>query len=171
MGEQAFQCADLDSDAFHNYYKWLYHRTIPLQEDETPVDDAQRAGEECGDLLNAYLLGAQVQDKSFRTASLQALLEVIKENDVYPSPFHIRKVYRKTKPPSRIRKFLVEVHVSFGEYNWIQEDWEQYLAGFLADLSISLLRIRNVAENTGPEMAKLKERLELRSDPTNSDTD
>jgi hypothetical protein len=100
-----------------------------------------------------------VQDKAFRTAILRAFLEVMKETNIYPGPDQINQVYRKTKPPSGIRKFLVEVHVSFAGYDWIQEEWEQYPAWFLADLSIALLRTRNVAENTGPQIAKLKDRF------------
>ncbi|KAH4087952.1 hypothetical protein HBI55_207170 [Parastagonospora nodorum] len=182
-GEQALQCADLDADAFRIYYDWLYHRTISLQEDEAPVDLTHRrthGGKEFCGLLNAYLLGAQVQDKAFRTAILRAFLEVMKETNIYPGPYQINPVYRKTKPSSGIRKFLVEVHVSFAECGWIQEDRKRYPAVFLADLSIALLRTRNVAENTGPQIAKLKDRFcnhgddiveELRSDASDSDSD
>jgi hypothetical protein len=141
MHEQSLHCPELDAVSFEYYQEWLYHHTILMGSEEGSLEPNNATEEDHCALVGAYILGVQVQDRTFRKKVLQALTEVDRETGLSPGPGPIKKAYRGTEEQSPLRVFLVNHYVVNARPGWFAEgDWGHYPARFMADLTMALLR-------------------------------
>jgi hypothetical protein len=153
--EQSLLCPELDPVSFERYQEWLYHHTIFLEDREIPYDDSNVAEEETSALIEVYLLGVQLRDRMFSKDVFKTLLEIGDDGNSIPDSTPIQRVYRATKPKSRMRRFLVDVHVAFARSSCFRGDSSnQYPRKFMADVAMALLRRRG-SEDVDKKMADL----------------
>jgi hypothetical protein len=113
MHEQSLHCPELDAVSFEYYQEWLYHHTILMGSEEGSLEPNNATEEDHCALVGAYILGVQVQDRTFR----------------------------KKEEQSPLRVFLVNHYVVNARPGWFAEgDWGHYPARFMADLTMALLR-------------------------------
>ncbi|KAF1843703.1 uncharacterized protein K460DRAFT_289584, partial [Cucurbitaria berberidis CBS 394.84] len=122
---------DFNSVAFEIYVEWLYHGQIC-------VEPSQSGKPKFHHLVEAYLLGVQIQDNHFCKAVLHGSIEIFRDHHCIPCPQTIAYAYEKTCDQSPLRKLLVRIYVIAARQQWFHG--KEYLAVFMHDLALALLK-------------------------------
>jgi hypothetical protein len=126
------------------YIHWVYSGKIfsrkSLQEEEEDVKE-RRSADESSVLVRAYVFGEKIQDGDFQDAIIDALVHSIAMPDKsgkcwYPGASQVDQAYKGTPEGSPLRRFLVDMHMFYGDSKWLHgpENVE-----FLTDLAGRLL--------------------------------
>ena len=122
---------DMDVAAFRLYTEWLYSGCIQKEALMLNAEDVDFSS-----IGQAYILGEKLQDKKFKNAVVNLLLQTIitqgKMDLTLPT-----LIYKETSAIAPLRKLLVDLYVWYGHKNWLKPHGsrETISATFLADLS------------------------------------
>lgn len=132
---------DVDASIFEMYIEWLYHariRTSPPGE-----------GDCFGELIQAYEMGILFENQDFCIAILHAIVEVIEEDDAYPSPADVAMAYGFPDEEYSLRELLVDVYMRmFGTEQRIWDLWDDLPYAFLQDLMQAFIDNAPVKDKT-----------------------
>ncbi|KAJ8116396.1 hypothetical protein OPT61_g2176 [Boeremia exigua] len=129
---QTVHLTNTSERGFEIYVEWLYRGRILAENNDT---------NKCfEDLINAYITGMEVDDRSFCYAVLQSMIEVAIEDDTFPDSNVVNLAYSKTSNPSNLRKLLVEVYVRSNlTASHLRDYWDTFSREFLCDLTLFLM--------------------------------
>ena len=123
------------------YIEWLYHariRTSPPGE-----------GDCFGELIQAYEMGILFENQDFCIAILHAIVEVIEEDDAYPSPADVAMAYGFPDEEYSLRELLVDVYMRlFREEDGMFHAWDILPEPFMQDLFEALMKNAPVKDKT-----------------------
>lgn len=138
--------ANIEVDVFKLYEEWFYHCNISLRssrDDGEPESIAHESGQSIGQLIDAYVLGAQLDDQSFCFALLRTITEVTVNSKLYSNESLVAKVYTMTAAACSLRTLLVEmylnIHVNDND-DTLEQHWSLLPAEFMRSLSLSYAR-------------------------------
>ncbi|KAJ4348165.1 uncharacterized protein N0V89_009537 [Didymosphaeria variabile] len=137
-GDSSKSFPELQAADFAKYHEWLYSGTIGC-DDSVYEEDFKP-------LVSAYLFSLEVEDRRFGTAILQAMLEVYKDEGLYPEQDAIALAYdvdashEQSAGLRRLRTFLIDTYLAAAKSTWFEdEDWHKYPQEFLRDFSVAML--------------------------------
>lgn len=125
---------DVNDYSFEMYVEWLYHARILA----TPAGE----GDCYLELIDAYAVGMRFENEDFCNAILHAIVEVIEDDDDYPSEEAVRMAYDKTNGHCGLRDLLVSVYMKLcpGQEDLEFDDlWEDLPTLFLRDLFMAFM--------------------------------
>ena len=124
------------------YVEWLYHARILA----TPPEEGNCYSE----LIDAYAVGMRFENEDFCNAILHAIVEVIEDDEDYPTEDEVTMAYNKTNGHCGLRELLVSVYVKLcpGEEEVKFDDmWEKLPEPFRRDLFMALMENAPVLED------------------------
>jgi hypothetical protein len=83
---------DLDVKGYSIYQEWLYRGNICIKDGEDGLPTF-------GDLVAAYIFGAQIKDNTFCSAILETGLDIIVESGMWPGITSVVHAYKHTLQP------------------------------------------------------------------------
>ncbi|KAL1601736.1 hypothetical protein SLS60_006651 [Paraconiothyrium brasiliense] len=136
-GDSSKSFPEIHAADFATYNEWLYSGTIGC--DSVHEEDFKP-------LVSAYLFSLEVEDRKFGTAILQAMLEVYKDDGLYPEQDAIALAYDmevsfgQRAGLRRLRTFLIDTYLAAAKSTWFEdEDWHKYPPEFLRDFAVAML--------------------------------
>ncbi|KAF2827382.1 hypothetical protein CC86DRAFT_466168 [Ophiobolus disseminans] len=125
-------------DSLEMYSEWLYQGHIAFKNDVEYEDEGDG---ELYVLLCAHAFGHSIKDWKFCDTLLNAVVEVMIEQDFVPNLKFIRLVYRWTNTTRCIRHFLVGIFIHPRQTEWLEADAStKFPANFLRDMTVALLK-------------------------------
>lgn len=145
---------DLDESSFAIYCEWVYSSHVAVG---NALDGDEIESSNHYQLVSAYLLGIRLEDRKFCTAILDSFLELDIDNGSYPGSGAVQAAYKNTEGPCVLRHFLVDLYVAADDGDWFEEqNWEDYPAEFMKDLTIALFRERR--QTQGWKLTEMKDK-------------
>lgn len=118
--------------AFQLYNNWLYYRTISV---ESSQEGLQGWSDRIALSIDAYLLGAEVDDQAFCYALLQFVISECVQAPCCPGGDLITMAYTETNGPCSLRTLLVGLYLNARlERNTFDHVWRHVPAEFKSDL-------------------------------------
>jgi hypothetical protein len=131
---------DVDSFSFEMYTEWLYHARIRTS---PPCE-----GDCFDELIQAYEMGILFENQDFCNAILHAIVEVIEEDDKYPTPENVALAYGFPDDED-LRELLVDVYMRlFRKKEEIYHAWDILPEPFLQDVFQALMEKAPVQDKT-----------------------
>jgi hypothetical protein len=131
---------DVDDSSFEMYIEWLYHARIRT----SPPDEGGCFDE----LIQAYEMGILFEDRDFCNAILHAIVEIIEEDDDYPTPADVAMAYAFPDDED-LRELLVDVYMRlFRKKEGIYHAWDILPEPFLQDVFQALMENVPVKDKT-----------------------
>lgn len=132
---------DDDPAAFALYIQWIYRGRICSSQD---MGETEGNREEMNLLIEAFVLGEKLQDRDFRDAVIDSLIQAVDTPDAqnkkwYPPPATVDRAYRATPESSPLRRLLVDMYYFHGRPEWLDEASN---AEFVRDLARIFLQGR-----------------------------
>jgi hypothetical protein len=95
------------------YVQWLYGRSLPVYEADGDDTNAR-----CFRLISAHGLSDTLQDTGFQQAIRKELIEEAQDLDATVIAF----AYKHTNGPCALRRFLIDLYVLQGNYDWFLDN-------------------------------------------------
>lgn len=136
-----------EPEIFSIYVHWLYYGTFPVYCDKP----GRPANQEYLKLVKAYTLGDKLMDTVFQNAAIDAIVEKSTSmasdgHKWYPDTEVVEFAYNNTNKSAPIRQLLVDMYVSVGHSEWLDdENPDSVPQPFLFELSSKLLDLRGGA--------------------------
>lgn len=150
--------SDIQVYPFEFYVDWLYRRRI-LETDDADCEYRYL------DLIEAYIVGTQLEDDSFCNAVLHGLVESCVDEKWFPECDAIKEAYKSTPENCSLRKVLVQiftkVHANFDDSFSLRNVLSGMPKEFLHDLTMALME-KTSDQDREWSLAALKEFPELR---------
>ncbi|KAF2122128.1 hypothetical protein BDV96DRAFT_640193 [Lophiotrema nucula] len=163
------RCPELAVKPFEIYVEWLYHKIISVEESQEEAEKDQLNK----DLVQAYILGVKVEDRSFRNAAIHAMAEVARDVKTYPALGTIELVYQETRAGSGIRKLVVAMWAIAARRDWLKDadtgDWKDLPEEFTRDLALAFIRKRKARDTWDLDAVKAGNEEKEGSEDSESD--
>jgi hypothetical protein len=117
---------DLDPEGYSIYQEWLYRRHIC-------IDDSEDGLPTFGDLVAAYIFGAQIKENTFCSAILETGLDIIVESGMWPGITSVVHAYKHITANSPLRRYLATVYVKM-EDGRKRDKYAKFPPEFLKDV-------------------------------------
>jgi phenolic acid decarboxylase len=121
---------DVVPAVFRNYVDLIYHGkfSIPKNVDDLPLL-----------LVKLWALAARLGDECFQNDKVDFVVRRCREYRWYPTDDFTKVIYEASPGPGVTERFLIDLHLVYGERSWVARDPDKNSSQFLYQLNKALL--------------------------------